>query len=68
MTHNTLNFCVSAFPLYRSPDSGNIKLKMVYASSKDAIKKPFTGLAAAFEAHDRADLDYDAFAAELGKK
>lgn len=41
---------------------------MIYASSKDTIKKTFTGLGLEFQANDMGDLDYDALRAEVEKK
>ena len=41
---------------------------MLYASTKDKIKKTFTGLSVEFQANDSGDLDYDAFKAEVEKK
>jgi len=52
----------------RSPDTGPLKKKMVYSSTKDAVQKKFVGVGAVFEAHDRADLNYDEMAAEIEKK
>lgn len=45
---------------YRSPDTGKIKLKMLYASSKDALTKKLKGLVTKpVQANDESDLDYD---------
>ena len=57
-------------PLYcfRSPDSGPLKKKMVYSSTKDAVQKKFVGVGIVFEAHDKSDLSYDEMAAEIEKK
>ena len=41
---------------------------MLYASSKDSIKKAFTGLGMEFQANDMSDLDYSVMAAEIEKK
>ncbi len=41
---------------------------MIYASSKDSIKKAFTGLGIEFQANDQGDMDYDTFSAEVAKK
>ena len=41
---------------------------MVYASSKDTIKKVFSGIGAEFQANDRGDMDYDTLVAEVEKK
>ena len=42
---------------YRSDDNAPIKPKMLYASSKDALKKTLTGINDEFQATDRGDLD-----------
>lgn len=41
---------------------------MIYASSKDTIKKAFTGLGLEFQANDKGDLDYNTFADDVEKK
>lgn len=55
------DFC-STF--HRSDDNASIKPKMLYASSKDALKKTLTGINEEFQATDRGDLDE----AEVKKK
>jgi cofilin len=47
-----------------SDDNASIKPKMLYASSKDAIKKSLTGINEEYQATDRSDLDYE----EIKKK
>ena len=54
--------------IFWSPDTGPLKKKMVYSSTKDAVQKKFVGVGAVFEAHDKADLNYDEMAAEIEKK
>ncbi|XP_038050945.1 cofilin-like [Patiria miniata] len=49
-------------------DNAIIGDKMIYASSKDAIKKAFTGLGLEFQANTMAQLDYETFRAEVEKK
>merc|ERR1711907_115992 len=39
-----------------SDDNASVKPKMLYASSKDALKKALTGINEEFQATDRADL------------
>ena len=57
------------FHTYRCDDNNaTIKLKMLYASSKDTIKKAFTGLGLEFQANDRGDMDYTRIADEVEKK
>ena len=41
---------------------------MIYASSKDTLKKEFTGLNLDFQANDDSDFDYTCFANEVEKK
>lgn len=48
----------------RSDDNASVKPKMLYASSKDALKKALTGIAEEFQATDRGDLDLE----EIRKK
>merc|ERR1711988_1071890 len=47
-----------------SDDDASVKPKMLYASSKDALKKALTGINEEFQATDRGDLDE----AEIKKK
>lgn len=41
---------------------------MIYASTKDTIKKSFTGLSLEFQANDAGDFDYNAMSDEVEKK
>lgn len=41
---------------------------MIYASTKDTIKKTFSGLSLEFQANDAGDMDYDTMSAEVEKK
>jgi len=41
---------------------------MIYASTKDTIKKSFSGIGVEFQANDRGDFDYDTFQQEVEKK
>ena len=50
--------------LHRSDDNASIKPKMLYASSKDALKKALTGINEEYQATDRGDLEE----AEIKKK
>ena len=43
----------------RSPECAKIKQKMVYTSSKDAIKKSLQGIAKEVQACDQDDLQWD---------
>lgn len=66
--HNIINLlCLSLYTL-RCPDDCKIGDKMIYASSKDAIKKKFTGLSLEFQANDAGDFDYNSWADEVEKK
>jgi cofilin len=40
-----------------SDDNASVKPKMLYASSKDALKKSLTGINEEYQATDRGDLD-----------
>ena len=39
------------------PDTANVRLKMLYASSKDALKKALNGVQEEYQATERGDLD-----------
>lgn len=43
----------------RSPDTSKIKQKMLYASSKDAIRKKLVGIASEIQATDLSEISYD---------
>ena len=53
---------------FRCDDNAKIGDKMIYASTKDSIKKAFTGIGLEFQANDAGDMDYDTFGAEVEKK
>lgn len=57
-------------PSYSRCDDSAAKIgdKMIYASTKDTIKKSFTGLGIEFQANDMGDFDYNSFADEVEKK
>jgi cofilin len=42
-----------------SPDDAGIQPKMIYASSKEALKRSLTGLAIECQANDGDDIEYD---------
>ncbi|KAI1472056.1 uncharacterized protein F4812DRAFT_203660 [Daldinia caldariorum] len=42
-----------------SPDDANVMAKMVYASSKEALKRSLTGIAIELQANDQDDIEYD---------
>lgn len=44
----------------RTPDNCKIRAKMLYASSKDAIRKSLVGISAEIQATDSSEISYDA--------
>jgi len=50
-----------------SPDDAGIQPKMVYASSKDALKRSLNGLAAEFQANDEDDIEYQSVLNKISK-
>jgi cofilin len=42
-----------------SPDDAGVMAKMVYASSKDALKRALNGIATELQANDQDDIEYD---------
>ncbi|KAI1655843.1 hypothetical protein F4813DRAFT_366515 [Daldinia decipiens] len=42
-----------------SPDDANVMAKMVYASSKEALKRSLTGIAIELQANDQDDIEFD---------
>ena len=47
------------FIMYSDDNNAPTKQKMLYASSKDALKKAINGIAQEHQACDASDLDYD---------
>ena len=43
----------------RSPDDSKIKQKMVYSSSKDALRKALVGVQVDIQANDISDIEYE---------
>lgn len=43
----------------RSPDAAKLKDKMLYASSKDALRKQLTGVHFEIQATDTDDVEFD---------
>ncbi|KAI3628568.1 cofilin [Malassezia furfur] len=43
-----------------SPDESKVKQKMLYASSKDALRKALVGIAAEIQGTDLSEVSYDA--------
>ena len=55
--------------LYRwSPDTAPIKSKMVYASSKESIKRSFNGLGVEIQGTDYAEVSYDSVLDKVSKR
>jgi len=50
-----------------SPDDAGIQSKMVYASSKDALKRSLNGLATEFQANDEDDIEYQSVLSRVSK-
>jgi cofilin len=49
------------------PDTSKIKLKMIYASSKDSLTKPLNGIAKVIQANDADDVDEKEIQAQLAR-
>lgn len=54
--------------IFWCPDDSRISDKMIYASTKDTIKKSFAGLSLEFQANDKSDFDYNTMADEVERK
>mmetsp|Transcript_57433 Transcript_57433/g.153436 ORF Transcript_57433/g.153436 Transcript_57433/m.153436 type:complete len:139 (-) Transcript_57433:355-771(-) len=54
--------------VFWSPDTCGVKDKMLYASSKDAIKKKLTGIMKEMQCNDEGDLDEDNFTKKMLEK
>mmetsp|Transcript_80297 Transcript_80297/g.209408 ORF Transcript_80297/g.209408 Transcript_80297/m.209408 type:complete len:138 (-) Transcript_80297:169-582(-) len=54
--------------VFWSPDTCGVKDKMLYASSKDAIKKKLTGIMKEMQCNDEGDLDEEAFTKKMLEK
>lgn len=50
-----------------SPDDAGIHAKMIYASSKDALKRSLTGLATELQANDSDDIEFDTILKTVSK-
>jgi len=50
-----------------SPDDAGIQPKMVYASSKDALKRALNGIATEFQANDEDDIEYASVLQKVSK-
>ena len=53
---------------FRCPDNCSIKQRMLYASSKESMKKQLVGLLSSdLQANECSDLDFDLFMEHLSK-
>jgi len=50
-----------------SPDDANIMAKMIYASSKEALKRSLPGIATELQANDSDDIEYDSVLKTVSK-
>jgi cofilin len=50
-----------------SPDDAGIQPKMIYASSKDALKRALNGIATEFQANDEDDIEYASVLQKVSK-
>ncbi|KAL6860294.1 cofilin [Amphichorda felina] len=50
-----------------SPDDAGVQPKMIYASSKEALKRSLTGIATELQANDPDDIEYDTILKTVSK-
>ncbi|KHO02051.1 Actin-binding, cofilin/tropomyosin type [Metarhizium album ARSEF 1941] len=50
-----------------SPDDAGVQPKMIYASSKEALKRSLTGIATELQANDADDIEYDTIVKTVSK-
>ncbi|KAH6891138.1 hypothetical protein B0T10DRAFT_458539 [Thelonectria olida] len=50
-----------------SPDDAGIQPKMIYAASKEALKRALTGIATELQANDQDDIEYDSIKKTVSK-
>jgi len=50
-----------------SPDDAGVMAKMVYASSKEALKRALTGIATELQANDSDDIEFDSVLKTVSK-
>ncbi|KAK2605947.1 cofilin [Conoideocrella luteorostrata] len=50
-----------------SPDDAGVHPKMIYASSKEALKRSLTGIAHELQANDSDDIEYDSIVKTVSK-
>lgn len=46
--------------IFRAPDTSKVKQKMLYASSKDAIRKKLIGIGTEVQATDASEISFEA--------
>lgn len=54
-----LNPLFRVSPMFRIPDNCKVKAKMIYAASKDAIRKSLQGIATEVQATDASEISYE---------
>jgi cofilin len=50
-----------------SPDDAGVKPKMIYASSKEALRRSLTGIAVEIQANDSDDIEWDSLLQKASK-
>jgi len=50
-----------------APDTASVKSKMIYASSKESIKRTFNGIGVEIQGTDKAEVSYDAVLEKVSK-
>lgn len=50
-----------------SPDTADVQPKMIYASSKEALKRSFNGIATELQANDAEDIEYKTIVNKISK-
>jgi len=50
-----------------SPDDAGVQSKMIYASSKDALKRSLAGIAEELQANDEDDIEYQSVLRKVSK-
>ena len=52
---------------FRAPETAKIKPKMLYASSKDALRKKLVGVATEIQGTDLSEISYDSVLDKVSK-
>jgi cofilin len=50
-----------------APDTANVRSKMIYASSKESIKRTFNGIGVEIQGTDKAEVSYDSVLDKVSK-